>query len=598
MSRDDPNDSGQRALATEFARLVALLRGEAPAAVAPAPRAQHLAERFGLSRFERDLLLCLAGIEIDGAVNAAAGGGLSFARALEMLPTAHWSAIGVEGPLRRWRLIELDTAAPLTRAALRIDERVLHHLIGLAAIDPRLHGLARRAVDAPMLAPAQAALADELRAQLEGSAGRTAVCLSGDDPDGMAGIAAAIAPARIEIHADLLPAAATELATIALLIDREAKLSDAVPLLVSAGAMPEPALRLADRSETAPILIARTPAALGRPSLRRRVERPAPTERLDLWRRHAPALGESDAAMIAATYGLSAAAIAAEAALDPEAVALDQACRSRGGARLDALAARLPHGPSLDDLVLPPAVRATLDTLVAQMRLRPALRLAWDGKDATGIAALFAGDSGTGKTMAARAVAGALGLDIHRIDLALTVSKYIGETEKNLRALFDAAEESGAVLLFDEADALFGKRSEVRDAHDRYANIEIGYLLQRLETYSGLAILTTNMRHALDPAFQRRLRFVIGFPFPDASARAAIWRGAFPLGVVTTQLDFERLARLEAAGGAIRVIALNAAFAAADEGGPVEMRHLLAAARADAAKRERPLSDSETRGWA
>jgi hypothetical protein len=598
MSRDDPNDAGQRALATEFARLAALLRGEARVAVAPAPRAQHLAERFGLSRFERDLLLCLAGIEIDGAVNAAAGGGLSFARALEMLPAAHWSAIGVEGPLRRWRLIELDAAAPLTSAALRIDERVLHHLIGLAAIDPRLHGLVRRAVDAPMLAPAQAALADELRAQLEGSAIRPALCLSGDDPDGMAGIAAAIAPARIEIHADLLPAAATELATVALLIDREAKLSDAVPLLVTSGAMPEPALRLADRIETAPILIARTPAALGRPSLRRRVERPSPTERLDLWRRHAPALGESDAAMIAATYGLSAEAIAAEAALDPEALALDQACRSRGGARLDALAARLPHGPNLDDLVLPPAVRATLDTLVAQMRLRPALRLAWDGKDATGIAALFAGDSGTGKTMAARAVAGALGLDIHRIDLAMTVSKYIGETEKNLRTLFDAAEESGAVLLFDEADALFGKRSEVRDAHDRYSNIEIGYLLQRLETYSGLAILTTNMRHALDPAFQRRLRFVISFPFPDASARAAIWRGAFPAGVDTTQLDFERLARLEAAGGAIRVIALNAAFAAADEGGPVEMRHLLAAARADAAKRERPLSDSETRGWA
>ena len=145
-----------------------------------------------------------------------------------------------------------------------------------------------------------------------------------------------------------------------------------------------------------------------------------------------------------------------------------------------------------------------------------------------GISALFAGPSGTGKTMAAEVLASELRLDLYRIDLSPVVSKYIGETEKNLRRVFDAAEEGGAILLFDEADALFGKRSEVKDSHDRYANIEISYLLQRMEAYRGLAILTTNMKGALDPAFLRRMRFVVQFPFPDAASRAEIWRRIFP----------------------------------------------------------------------
>ena len=145
-----------------------------------------------------------------------------------------------------------------------------------------------------------------------------------------------------------------------------------------------------------------------------------------------------------------------------------------------------------------------------------------------GISALFAGESGTGKTMAAEVLANELRLDLYRIDLSAVVSKYIGETEKNLRRLFDAAEDGGAILFFDEADALFGKRSEVKDSHDRYANIEINYLLQRMEAYRGLAILATNMKSALDPAFLRRLRFIVDFPFPGAAERRAIWQQVFP----------------------------------------------------------------------
>jgi SpoVK/Ycf46/Vps4 family AAA+-type ATPase len=178
------------------------------------------------------------------------------------------------------------------------------------------------------------------------------------------------------------------------------------------------------------------------------------------------------------------------------------------------------------------------------------------------------------------------------------VSKYIGETEKNLCRVFDAAEDSGAVLLFDEADALFGKRSEVKDSHDRYANIEVSYLLQRMETYRGLAILTTNLKHALDVAFERRLRFVVHFSFPDHSQREAIWRGAFPPRTPCNGVDYAKLARLGVTGGSIRNIAIDAAFRAAELKEPVTMAHLLHAAHHDAAKRERPLSEAETRGWA
>jgi SpoVK/Ycf46/Vps4 family AAA+-type ATPase len=214
-----------------------------------------------------------------------------------------------------------------------------------------------------------------------------------------------------------------------------------------------------------------------------------------------------------------------------------------------------------------------------------------------GITALFAGPSGTGKTMAAEVLANELRLDLYRIDLSQVVSKYIGETEKNLSRVFDAAEEGAAVLLFDEADALFGKRSDVKDSHDRYANIEVSYLLQRMEAYRGLAILTTNRKTALDQAFLRRIRFVVDFPFPDAAERQEIWKRVFPAATPVSDLRTDRLGSLNAAGGNIRNIALNAAFLAADAGEPVRMTHILSATRGEYGKLERPLSDVEIAGW-
>jgi len=283
------------------------------------------------------------------------------------------------------------------------------------------------------------------------------------------------------------------------------------------------------------------------------------------------------------------------------ATALWNACRVQARPRLDGLAERIEPSATWDDLVLPGQQKQLLGTIALHVRQRTKVYQSWGfaskGSRGLGISALFAGPSGTGKTMAGEVLANELRLDLYRIDLSQVVSKYIGETEKNLRRVFDAAEEGTAILLFDEADALFGKRSEVKDSHDRYANIEVSYLLQRMEAYRGLAVLTTNRKNALDAAFLRRIRFVVEFPFPEAAQRAEIWRRVFPGQTPTEGLRIDRLARLNAAGGHIRNIAMGAAFLAADADEPVRMSHLLCAARCEFAKLERPLTDSETAGW-
>jgi hypothetical protein len=317
--------------------------------------------------------------------------------------------------------------------------------------------------------------------------------------------------------------------------------------------------------------------------------------------------------LVAAQFSISRPAIEAIAAeavaeaarfgMEPDAIGAIawDLCRVRVRTRLDGLAQRIESRIDWDDLILPDPDLATLHTIAGQLRQRATVYDRWGFADKSarglGISALFSGPSGTGKTMGAEALANDLHLDLYRIDLASVVSKYIGETEKNLRRVFDAADQSGAILLFDEADALFGKRSEVKDSHDRYANIEVSYLLQRMEAYRGLAILTTNMKTALDPAFLRRLRFIVEFPFPDTAQRVRIWQRAFPSATPTEALDFSRLAQLRIAGGNIRSIAVSAAFLAADAGEPVRMSHLMAAARGEYAKLQRQLTAAESKAW-
>jgi SpoVK/Ycf46/Vps4 family AAA+-type ATPase len=275
------------------------------------------------------------------------------------------------------------------------------------------------------------------------------------------------------------------------------------------------------------------------------------------------------------------------------------ACRDRVRPLLNSLAQRLDPKATWDDIVLPSEEMDLLRQLAGQVNRRSKVYEDWGFarrmNRGLGITALFAGDSGTGKTMAAEVIANDLRLNLYRIDLSAVVSKYIGETEKNLRRLFDAAEDGGAILFFDEADALFGKRSEVKDSHDRYANIEVNYLLQRMEGYRGLAILATNMRSAMDIAFTRRLRFIVNFPFPGTADRRRMWQKAFPRQTPTRQLDYDRLSRLNLTGGGIHNAALNAAFLAAQAGTQVTMAVVLAAARSEFIKLDRPINEADFR---
>jgi hypothetical protein len=599
--------------------------GSAP----PSPRGtalDHLEELFGLSPFERDVLVLCAGVELDASVAALCArahgrpGGefASFGLALAALDDPHWSALAPAAPLRYWRLIQLDDPGSPTASALRIDERILHYIAGVGGIDARLGEIVEAVGPGGPLPPSQEGVARAAAAHLAHARPPAAVALCGPDREWRRGVGVAasglLGAPLLALRGEHIPAPGDQ-ASMARAWDREAVLSGALLLLEHAemeagGTRGEALERFADRLEAPVMISTREPLpGLSRAVLRLDVSRPTAGERRVLWeaalgRRAATLNGRIDSIVAQFDVDPSAVVDAVDsAAHDPEAGADEladrvwEACRAQARPGLDDLAQRVVPASRWDDLVLPATHVSTLRQLAAHVRRRTTVYERWGfaakSSRGLGVTALFSGPSGTGKTMAAEVLANELRLDLYRIDLSAVVSKYIGETEKNLRRVFDAAEGSGAILLFDEADALFGKRTEVRDSHDRYANIEVSYLLQRMEAYRGLAILTTNMEGALDPAFMRRIRFVVRFPFPDAEHRRLIWLRTFPAATPVSELDVERLARLDVAGGNIRDIGLNAAFLAAEEGGPVRMEHVLEAARSEYSKLERPLSELE-----
>jgi hypothetical protein len=277
------------------------------------------------------------------------------------------------------------------------------------------------------------------------------------------------------------------------------------------------------------------------------------------------------------------------------------AARAHSNPRLANLARKIVPRYDWQDMILPPDQRAILQEIIATVRGRPVVLETWGvGRklaSSAGVTVLFAGPPGTGKTMAAEIIARALNLDLYKIDLSTIVSKYIGETEKNLEKIFEEAQSSNAILFFDEADAIFGKRSEVKDAHDRYANIEVSYLLQRMEAYDGVTILATNLRANLDEAFTRRLQFAVDFPFPEADDRQRIWETLFPPDVPRQpELDFELLARrFKLAGGNIRNVIVSAAYLAAADGEVVTMAHILHGIRRELQKMGRLVNESDLR---
>ena len=278
---------------------------------------------------------------------------------------------------------------------------------------------------------------------------------------------------------------------------------------------------------------------------------------------------------------------------------LFKAARLHSGHHLAELARKMKPRYVWEDLILPETPLTMLKEMVSMVQSRPMVLETWGlGRKLTsgaGISALFAGPPGTGKTLAAQIMANRLGIDLYRIDLSSVVSKYVGETEKQLEQIFTEASESNAILFFDEADSIFGKRSEVKGAHDRYANIEVSYLLQRMEEYDGVAILATNLRANLDEAFTRRLQFIVNFPFPDEEYRRKIWKVLMPPGLPRVDdLDFDVMAdRFKLSGGSIRNIIVSAAYFAAANGGMVDMSHLMHGARREFQKMGRLVHESD-----
>ncbi len=637
MTTRTPNWSAenQRELMAELARLSRLLRGEPNEAETGQGEASPsaldaLCAMFRLSEFERRVLLLCAGMELEGdfaaqCVAAPGSGGNpwpSFGLALAAFPEAHWDALAHRAPLRHWRLIETIGNGPLVASRLQIDERILFFLTGVAQLDARLVSLVEPVRETTEISASQAALLDRVGKIWKSAFDERRVLpvlqLCGSDLSAKRALAAELAAGLtidlFRVAVSSLPGDPAELENLHRLWEREAILQNSALLLEcdrseDTDAARERALeRWIESSRTPLIISSREPRReLERPLFTIEIPKPTRTEQRLAWKQ---AIGEKAGRWngqldhLVAQFDFSTRAIRMTAAglLGEESEAnLWDACRLQARPRLQDLSQRIVASSTWADIVLPAPQMATLQTISQHLRQRTRVYDEWGFAEQSnrglGLSALFAGPSGTGKTMAAEILANELRLDLFRIDLSAVVSKYIGETEKNLRRVFDAAEEGGAVLLFDEADALFGKRSEVKDSHDRYANVEISYLLQRMEAYRGLAILTTNMKEALDPAFLRRLRFVVQFPFPDQGQRAEIWRRIFPAQTPTEQLDLNALARLSIAGGNIRNIALHAAFAAADAGEPVRMPHLLGAARLEYEKLEKPLTEAELGGW-
>jgi hypothetical protein len=549
--------------------------GSPAAATEPWTALDRVTELFDLTAFERDVLVLLTGYVLEdrfalacgAAAGVPSGHPVTFGLAFAILEDPHWSALSTARPLRHWQLVSVDPGDPL-HAPARLDEPILAYLIGMPALDERLTPLIR-----PLRVKGDAEPGGQAETTADGQAVQAGVRHWGggsaaSDPlllvaaarpvreRAFAAICAALRLLPCAIEAADIPAAPADREQLARIWSREAALHGAA-LLIRLRNAEDPPRHLPSflSALEAPAAIEASPGGTA--------------ERLDGLRLRLAGLTRQERR--------------------------EQARTGLGG-----LATRVEPSAGWNDLVLPEAQADTLRQITAHVRYRALVNDEWGfaarHPRGLGLTVLFAGVSGTGKTMAAEVVAAELGLDLYRIDLATVVSKYIGETEKNLREIFTAADDTDAILLFDEADALFGKRSEVRDSHDRYANLEVSYLLQQMEAYRGAAILTTNMQHALDPAFMRRIRFIVQFPFPDAAARARIWQGIFPAATPVGDLDWGQLAQLNVAGGVIRNIATLAAFLAAADGERVAARHILAAVRTEYAKLDRPLTAAETRG--
>ncbi len=603
-------------------------------------RLVHLANTFGLDRFAVDtLFICLAptldlryerlyGYLQDDVTRKRPTVNLVLNLLCEPGPNRllFLTRFADSAPLFKHGILErtAEAGAPLLSHTLHVDQAIVSWLLG--TYRPHAALGAHATLNTPQADPADALLAGERIPNLEPAGDAPLVVLSG--PDEVAREAAT----RLIAHQLGRPLLAVDLAAVVSgglaplralqLALRDARLTGAVPCLLSWDVClgpehndPPPADLLAELFDhPGPAIVSGEAIWLAKGVERKRnllwLEFPLPDTpaRHALWQHY---LGPDslDVTPLAGQFILTSGQIrdAAASARDRAAQAnrkagdedLFAAARTHSNPRLASLARKITPRFGWDDIVLPADQLAILREIIATVRGRPLVLEQWGvGKklaSSAGVTVLFSGEPGTGKTMAAEIIAAELGLDLYKIDLSTVVSKYIGETEKNLERIFGEAQSSNAILFFDEADAIFGKRSEVKDAHDRYANIEISYLLQRMEAYDGVTILATNLRANLDEAFTRRLQFVVDLPFPEEADRLHIWQTLFPPGVpCTDEIDLALLARrFKIAGGNIRNILVSASFLAAADSGQVTMKHLLHGTRRELQKMGRLISDDD-----
>jgi ATP-dependent 26S proteasome regulatory subunit len=605
-------------------------------------RLETLAHGFGLGRFDVEVLLAALLPELERGVGELYAqlqgyenkrlpsvdvllGLLATDAELRSIARARFAP---DAPLLRHGLVHLlpeAPGAPLLARAVKVDGRIVEFLQDSDAPDARLTLFTRLAE--PQVRLEDLILPDALKEQLsrfarqqDGRGGPAPIIsLTGASGVGKQVTAEALCQEQglpmLVVDCAVLAVAGLELpGTLLSLLGREAILQSAALYWKNADALASeapplwrPAFLEALAAHPGPSFLSGRlglePKGVlgGRAFIQVELPRPGVPEQRRLWEAAlagAPVSASVDFEMLTSTFRLTGGQIRDAAAAarnlarfrEPERDTVTQedlatACRTQSTPRLSTLARKVGSRARWDDVVLPPERKELLEEISLHVQHRGRVMGAWGFDDkltsGKGISALFSGPPGTGKTMAAGALVGALGLDLYQVDLSAVVSKYIGETEKQLGRLFDEAEGSSAVLFFDEADALFGKRTEVNDSHDRNANLETSYLLQRIEAYDGLVILATNFSKNMDEAFVRRFRFIIDFPLPGEEERRHIWERIFPTGMPRgADLDLDFLARrFELAGAYIRNIALRAAFLAAAEGEGVWLRHVLGAAR-------------------
>lgn len=603
-------------------------------ATAYQPAIDLLAERLELSTFEKQSLLLCSAAELDcevGELCAEAQGDPSanYATAglcFSLFENAAWDLLSPDRPLRRYKVVNFERApnSPLTRCPMRAEERIVNYLKGVNYIDERL-----AAYISPMdwsasglpLPISQEEEVERIRKLLAESNGRPPIISllgrhSLDKRQLATEVSLQMAMPLYQLPVELIPRQVDELGTLIQVWHRESRLLDIGLYVELTDRLDHEDQRAAGqllRRLYGLVIISSLDdlgGDLGGRSHVVDVQRPTSFEQREVWAERLSRTSIPDpkdvARRLSGQFDLNLSTIDRISGILEESDSLSDAdaedpcdrvwveCCKSTRPSLEDLAQRIEIKSRWDDIVLPARERDQLCQIVRQVRHRGKVLDDWGFRAnvnrGLGVTALFAGESGTGKTMAAEVLAGELQLDLYRIDLSSVINKYIGETEKNLRKLFDSAEDGGAILFFDEADALFGKRSEVKSSNDRFANIEVNYLLQRMESFGGLAILATNNKQAMDKAFVRRLRFIVDFQFPDLAQRREIWRKVFPMQTPVESLDFQHLSRMRLTGGNIHNIALNAAFNAADDRHAIDMKVVLDAAKTEMVKSQKPVN--------